>query len=170
MFGDNSGVDLKITEDNSYNFSIEVNMYRDGYIFLTLGLILIVTAYFGDPVTEISFSELLQKQWIFKAMGLLLIVFAFTKNFKKYNFNFSVVEKVCDINERKFFFLSKKYQVKFDEIEYIVEIINGEGPSRYQAVLYVNNCPFILGDSADSDEFEAYMLRLQDIGIKCSGV
>ncbi len=170
MFGDNFGVDLKITEDNSYNLKLEVNIFRDGYIFVTLGFILIVTTYFFDPVKELTMYEILFKGAIFKASGILLIVYAFFNNFKKYSFAFAVTEKICEIKERHLFFYRRQRKVKFEEINFSLEIINGEGPTRYQASLFVNDERFLLGDAADSENFESYMLRLQDIGIECFGV
>ena len=171
MFGDNSGIDLKITEDNSYNFTLEISVFRDGYIFVTLGLILIVTMYFSDPVKALTTQELLSKFFVFKAAGLLLIIYALINNFKKYRFDFSVVEQECEICERHLFFLKKKYKVKVGDIKFSLNIINGEGPNRYQATLIVNDEKhYPLGDSASSEDFEPYMLRLQDIGVDCFGI
>ncbi len=170
MFGDNSGVDLKITEDNSYNFKLEVNIFRDGYIFVTLGLILIVTTYFFDPVKELTMHEVIFKGAPLKAAGVLLMVYAFCNNFKKYSFAFAITEKMCEIKERHLFFYRRQRKIKFENIKFSLEIINGEGPNRYQAALFVNEERFPLGDAADSEEFESYMLRLQDIDIECFGV
>ena len=166
MFGNNTGIQLSVKEQNNNDIIIKTSADRDAYILLAMGFAIILTTYLYDPVKSLTFAEFIDKKSFILAIGLSVIFYSLLTGFKKYNFHFDVQNQICHVTE-KHLFINKKTDVQLDDIRLFINIADSEGPSRYIACLSADQKNYLLGESSDRDYFTRTLSKLDRFSIKC---
>ena len=168
MFGNNSGIELSLQENEKSDITVKVSADRDGYILLFMGIAILLTTNLFDPAKEFTFKEFIAKKAIILAIGISVIIYSLAAGFRKFKFVFDAEKQQCEVTETHLFWNKKSYS-NVVNIRCLINIADSEGPSpsRYIASFIIDGRSYLLGESSDRDYFFRTFKNLKKFNIKC---